>query len=324
MLGYENDINQGRPKAKGVPQSDQWDDDMRMPKIPRKWQEAIYHKTQVMIGDNGPGVYRQIQDEIFLSKQCQKENGISKYPNPHDGRMEGEKFCFHFPASWYFSHAVNKAIGLRSCQLLPRWYNFRLHFRITLPSTTVKNVYITMQVIPSMNLAEVMSTISRKMDEQINLPTIIVPYLAYNAATYTARIEFLPLVGDHTQYTAELVNSGFGAENEFFDMMNVPQAKRASYFGVHADRIWEFPMVWDRQPQHLFFHASFVNHTQFNYLAQAGDFYPKPSKIYAADNLPSECYFWVSVDCMTPINLQFEHFMIELAFIIDSQDYQSP
>jgi hypothetical protein len=84
-----NDINQGRPKAKGVPQSDQWDDDIKMPHIPKKWQETVYHKKQVMVGDNGPGVYRQIQDEVFLSKQCRRDvKGNSLFPNPHDGRME--------------------------------------------------------------------------------------------------------------------------------------------------------------------------------------------------------------------------------------------
>jgi hypothetical protein len=77
-------------------------------------------------------------------------------------------------------------------------------------------------------------------------------------------------------------------------------------------------------PQQTYFHASFVNHTQFNYLGQQNDFYPKPSKIYLADNLPMDFFFWITTDGMTPLPLPYENFLVELAFIIDSDDYQSP
>jgi hypothetical protein len=120
---WTNDINQGRPHAKGVPESDQWGDDLAMPKIPKGWRETVYHKKQVMVGDNGPGVYRQVQDEVFLSIQTQRDaQGNNQYPNPHDGRMEGDRYCFHFPATWYYSHAVNKAIGLRRITMVPVVY----------------------------------------------------------------------------------------------------------------------------------------------------------------------------------------------------------
>jgi hypothetical protein len=180
-------------------------------------------------------------------------------------------------------------------------------------------------------MAEVMSTINRNIAYQLThgappVPaTLLLQNVAYDPNTHIAKINFIPGSG-HTRpdYTISLVDDGAGGLDDFFDLMNVPMDKRASYIGSHVNISWEFPDVWDREEQHLFFHASFVNHTQFNYLGQQGDFYPKPSKIYTADNLPMECYFWVSFDCMTPVELKFEEFIIELAFIIDSTDYQSP
>jgi hypothetical protein len=328
MLSSGNDLFNGRPNAKGVPQSDQWDDDIKMPRIPKKWREAVYHKTQVMVGDNGPGVYRQIQDEIFMSKQCLRDlNGNSRYPNPLDGRMELDKFCFHFPATWYYSHAVNKAIGLRRISVQARWYSFKLSFKITLPTGALVTLNVALTVPPDMNLAVAMGVINRKMAQELTRLAVpadmLLQYAQYFPASNLVRLNFIAGAGHlASDFAIEFLDTG--ELDDFFDMMNVPTDKRASYIGTHANLRWEFTDVWDRVVQHLYFHASFVNHTQFNYLGQQGDFYPKPSKIYSADNLPSECYFWVSLDCMTPIALKFEHFIIELAFIIDSTDYQSP
>jgi hypothetical protein len=131
----------------------------------------------------------------------------------------------------------------------------------------------------------------------------------------------------------QLVETGNDMLN-FWEMLNVPLANRAAFCVAQVNggaapaaappATWDFKGVWDRKVEHLFFHASFVNHTQFNYLGQSGDFYPKPSKIYTADNLPMDFYFWVSLDGMNPISLPYEDFLVELAFIIDSDNYQSP
>jgi hypothetical protein len=115
-------------------------------------------------------------------------------------------------------------------------------------------------------------------------------------------------------------------------MMNVPLNERSKYVYDPTDAeskkrafpIMTFNNIWNRKPEQLYFHASFVNHTQFNYLGKAEEFYTKPSKIYSADNLSMDFYFWLSTDIMHPICLPYERFIIELAFIIDSKDYQSP
>jgi hypothetical protein len=283
-----------------------------------------------MVGDNGPGVYRQIQDEVFLSRQCRRDTqGNSLYPNPHDGRMEGERFCYHYPATWYYSHAVNKVIGLRRLQIIPRWYNLRIHLDIK-DTTALNDTYpveFVITISPEMNLGEALSILCRYINKGIHSyrpDTLrVIPY--YNAKTNTASLKFVATNGHHERdYQITLAEETDGDLDDFFDMMNVPVANRQDYFASPPNLTYTFPNVWSRIPQNLYFHASFVNHTQFNYLGQEGDFYPKPSKIYTADNLPAEFYFWISADGFTPIVLQFEDFLIELAFIIDSQDYQSP
>jgi hypothetical protein len=114
-------------------------------------------------------------------------------------------------------------------------------------------------------------------------------------------------------------------DGQFFDFLNVPLGERDALFDQTVSRpILTFNNVWNRKPADLYFHASFVNHTQFNFLGQDRDFYTKPSKIYSADNLPMDFYFWLTTDIMKPIVLPFERFIIELAFIIDSTEYQSP
>jgi hypothetical protein len=321
---WTNDINQGRPKAKGVPQSDQWDDDLVMPRISRRNQEPIYHKKQVMSGNNGPGVYRQIQDELFLSKQCKRDatTGDSLYPNPHDGRMENERFCFHFPATWYYTHTVNKSIGLRRIQIVPRWYSFVLDFTCTIGGLATHH-RVKLTITPESNIGQVLSLMCQGLNRRLN-PAVPLPFEVSWSYSENREAHLIFTAGAGVVMTTALDVGASQNLDAFFDMMNVPQAKRADYIVVLVGRTdWQFDNVWNRLVNSVYFHASFVNHTQMNYLGQSGDFYPKPSKLYLSDNLPMDFYFWITSDGMTPLALPFEHFLVELAFIIDSQDYQS-
>jgi hypothetical protein len=339
---WTNDINQGRPHAHGVPESDQWDSEMKMPKIARKNQEPIYHKKQVMSDNNGPGVYRQIQDEIFLSQQCLRyeaglHKGQSMYPNPHDGRIENDRYCFHFPATWYYSHTVGKAIGLRRITLLPRWYNFRLAFDITKLAGTqagTRNIQCDVNITPTMNMGVVADTLTTTINQAITAAVgagsrnqWVNVRAPFNSDLRRFQLIWRPNGGGvaaNFQYRFDPPNC-VGLD-EFFDMLNCPPEERIQYITapIPSFPTMTFTNVWNREPDQLCFHASFVNHTQFNYLGKHGDFYTKPSKIYSADNLPMDFYFWMSTDIMHPIVLPFERFIIALAFIIDSHDYQSP
>jgi hypothetical protein len=76
-------------------------------------------------------------------------------------------------------------------------------------------------------------------------------------------------------FKVRLIEGNPGDLNDFFEMMNVAVDKRAGHMtDSPASLNFQFPNVWSRIPQNLYFLASLVNHTQFNYLGQEGDFYP--------------------------------------------------
>jgi hypothetical protein len=190
-----------------------------------------------------------------------------------------------------------------------------------------------------MNMGEIADTIEKNVNREVLLRYAAAALIstnwirfrcAFNSEKRTLTMQWSPntAVNPITGYRVHF--SQTPDIDNFFEMVNVPINDRASYcpFGPpvagFTQPVIVFNNVWNRKPDDLYFHASFVNHTQFNYLGIHGDFYTKPSKIYAADNLPMDFYFWMSVDIMRPIVLPFERFIIELAFIIDSKEYQSP
>jgi hypothetical protein len=81
-----------------------------------------------------------------------------------------------------------------------------------------------------------------------------------------------------------------------------------------------FPNPWNRRD--IYFHASFVSHTAFNYLGKAGDFYMEPNKLYNADGIGQELFFELSFDGMTPVDLPYEDFDIDLSLIVDTKTAQ--
>jgi hypothetical protein len=160
-----NDINQGREGATGVPESDQWDDTFRMPKIPKSWRPENYHQMMVMKEENGRGVAREIQDELFLTRQCK-----GNCPNPHDGIVQGTRYSYNFPANWYSQVAVNKAIALRRIDVSPRSDSFTMRFKITRQvDGKVIQPQVFINVSPNQCIWEILGTLSFKLNERIKL-----------------------------------------------------------------------------------------------------------------------------------------------------------
>jgi hypothetical protein len=108
---------------------------------------------------------------------------------------------------------------------------------------------------------------------------------------------------------------------DFWEWLNVPPEHRGLYTVGTPQNTYIFPNVWNRRD--LYIHASFVNYTAYGYLGRDGEFYPKPSKIYQFDWQPMQFFFEVSFDGMTPVELPYERFEVELSFIIDDKRYQS-
>jgi hypothetical protein len=109
------------------------------------------------------------------------------------------------------------------------------------------------------------------------------------------------------------------ADPQFFELFNAPVDRRPAYIDPVIRDDWVFPNVWDRRA--LFFHASFVTNAAFHYLGRAGDFYTTLSKIYQAQFGPDSFEIHVSQDGINPIDIGYESFTVELAFIIDSKNY---
>jgi hypothetical protein len=317
---WSNDINQGREDAEDVPESDQWDEHIKMPKIPKGWVPENYHKHQTMTGYNGKGVAREVQDELFLSRQCR-----GNCPNPHDGHKEGTRWSFHFPANFHGQTAVNKAVALRRICCRPQNYDFNLGFKIKRDAVQVikTNTYFT--ITSKMDIYEAIGIIVFKVNEELRMAMIAeddddwVRLLGtYRNETREVVFEFQPTAeGDPTELIDHFEIELDDPDDSFYKLMNWDPEKEVKWNEMMSGKQVRFPNVWNRQD--LYFHGSFVNHTAFNYLGKAGDFYPEPSKLYKADNSTQEFFLEISLDGMTPIDLPYEDFDVELSLIVDTE-----
>jgi hypothetical protein len=104
------------------------------------------------------------------------------------------------------------------------------------------------------------------------------------------------------------------ATDSFWHLLNQPDGDAFQF----SRPIFDFPNVWNRK--NLFIHASFVTNTTAGYLGRDNEFYSKLSKIYQADSNPN-FYFELSFDGMRKIELPYENFIVELAFILDDNSY---
>jgi hypothetical protein len=314
---WSNDINQGRENAKDVPESDQWDDGFKMPKIPKGWKPQNYHKKQVMSGYNGRGVAREVQDELFLSRQCK-----GNCPNPHDGHKEGTRWSYHFPANWLGQTAVNKAVALRRINCSPRNYDFNFGFTMLREDEEIMRTWTFFTITSKMDIYEAISIIVFKVNEEI--ASIIneagdINWLrlvaGYDHDTGDVWFGFRPL-GEAAIAQFE-VDIHVDTNDSFYHLMNCKDVGGAHWNRTEESIFLAFHNVWNRQD--LYFHGSFVNHTAFNYLGKAGDFYPEPNKLYKADNITQEFFLEVSLDGMTPVDLPYENFDVELTLIVDTE-----
>jgi hypothetical protein len=156
----------------------------------------------------------------------------------------------------------------------------------------------------------------QKPDEQEKWPSFI---WRYDHRTRAVTFGFIKPDGVTDTYNYEITVED--EDSDFWEWLNVGEEDRSKYLVTKTDPTWVFPNVWDRRD--LYIHASFVNYTSYGYLGRDGEFYPKPSKIYHFEWQPMQFFFEVSFDGMRPVVLPYEHFEVELSFIIDDKRYQS-
>jgi hypothetical protein len=130
---FTNDTFQGRNKAKRVPLSDQWDDNIPKVHTPKGWRPDEFHKTNVLNDRNGKGVEKFVIEDVFHSFETGKNR-----PNPHNFRTENGCKYFDFPSSWVNAQTVNRSVALRSIQMVPKSYFFEMVWKYFENSTELQ------------------------------------------------------------------------------------------------------------------------------------------------------------------------------------------
>jgi hypothetical protein len=309
---FTNDTFQGREKAKFVPLSDQWGDPPKKVKVPKDSVPANYHKKNVMKDSNGKGVATEIVEDIFHSFEA-----FGKHPNPHNARyMAGQgKYYFDYPASWLNSNTVARAIALRSITVRPPALAFAIGLTFILPGDDLE-VAATIHIsVPSAYTTDqALSAICKTVNKvsPAGFPSNLC--YAWNLMTNTASLFLLDKDGS--------VPTGGLMINHVTDgfkwLLNIRDSELPHYLARHDS--WDFAEVWDRRS--IFVHASFVNNAAFHYLGTDGEFYTSPSKIYYQNFTGNDFEVYLTTDGVTPIDLPYQDFSIELSLLIDRNHFQ--
>lgn len=284
------------------------------------------------------GESKYMLEEIYFSDICgdienKDDNGQLIGINPQKAWFDNGKYRFQFPPLWYQSTCNNKAIGLRSVELVPDSVSFAITIQFYKRENTVSEyavignqMQIIQQFLPNTSLMEILSTltldINNKKSDDAALKNI--PFKVgwrYNYKNSEAALFIFPggTVTDIDKYMM-LINvkkqEEYMSQCGFYECFNTTE----QYLSVKR-RKFIFNNVWNRKS--LFVHASFVNGTSFQVLGKSGEFYPKPSKMYRFNGNSPDFYFELSYDGIHPIQHKFARFIVQLSYIYNDADYMA-
>ena len=284
------------------------------------------------------GESKYMLEEIYFSDLCgdienKDANGEIIGINPQKAWFDNGKYRFQFPSLWYQSTCNNKAIGLRSIELVPDSVSFGISvtfYRRNTEQSEYEQVgrifYVQQQFLPNTTLMEIMSSVvqairtekSRNSDLK-NLPFNVLWMYNYK----TSQAEFLIHAGGQvTDPEKYVMNFAVDVVDErvsqcgFYECFNTTEEYMKT-----PKRRFEFNNVWNRKD--IFVHASFVNGTSFQFLGKNGEFYTKPSKMYRFNGNSPDFYFELSYDGIHPQKHKFARFIVQLAFIYNDADYMA-
>ena len=284
------------------------------------------------------GESKYMLEEIYFSDICgdienKDDNGQFIGINPQKAWFDNGKYRFQFPPLWYQSTCNNKAIGLRSVELVPDSVSFAITIQFYKRENTESEYaeignqkQIIQQFLPNTSLMEILSTltldINNKKSEDAALKNI--PFKVgwrYNYKNSEAALFIFPggTVTDIDKYMMLITvkkQEEYMSQCGFYECFNTTE----QYLSVKR-RKFIFNNVWNRES--LFVHASFVNGTSFQVLGTSGEFYPKPSKMYRFNGNSPDFYFELSYDGIHPIQHKFARFIVQLAYIYNDADYMA-
>jgi hypothetical protein len=290
-----SDINEGRLAETEIPHSDQWIDGIG--KSAGSYKPDEFNIRNVLRDRNGRGISKIIVEEIYQSGEYRLTDGIGL----HNASYLDGRFIYESPTNWINANTVNRTIALRRCDATPREYNFVIRFRID--QGAAHNIKIWAS--PDTTLLDTVEMIRRQMVREAHLNRDEIEWLYTDNEVQ---------IGTTAGHTIEILNAG----DDFFEMMNVEEARRAGYLN-NPQQMLSFPNVWNRTD--LYIHASFVNNTAAGFLSRGNEFYTSPSKQYKVEYPISTFFFETSFDGYHKIPLPYENFIGELSFLIDVDNY---
>jgi hypothetical protein len=308
-----SDLSQGRLHEKEIPHSDQWtypESESAQGKR-ETYRPDKFNKKQVLKGkNNGRGVSRILIDEIYQAKEYKTNKAA------HNATYENGKFVFSYPAAWQNSGSVNKMIAVRRIETKPNDYllDFNLSFT-EFPAIPPQPFNI--QIPSYYNIQEALSTIKLEIGKNtaFRAEKIYFAY-KYDPSSTTVQLTFgFGVTGGSTYQHMKLTF----VNDDFFKLFNIPLKDKAR-LADGSVTAYSIAVIRPRERQDLFLHASFVGNTTANYLGRSGEFYPSPSKMYPDDG---QSYFYIetSIDGYNRIPLEYDNWILELTFIIDSEEY---
>lgn len=283
------------------------------------------------------GESKYMLEEIYFSDLCEDiENKNEDEPiidiNPQKALFHNGQYRYQLPYLWYQSTCNNKAIGLRSIELVPDSVSFDLQITFLkrnepqLAYQEAGTIHILQQFLPNTSLMEIMSTTAQliateksKSQSLKNLPFRVLWSYSYKTCRAAFSISRGSQVTDPEKYIMKFIVSKTTEERSqcgFCECFNTTEE-----YVSQPQRYLLFNDVWNRRD--LFVHASFVNGTSFQFLGRNGEFYPKPSKMYRFNGNSPDFYFELSHDGIHPIKHKFARFIVQLAFIYNDADYMA-
>lgn len=276
-------------------------------------------------------------EEVYISDTCKDLEDTDDtdiyMKNNYVGEYRNGKYYFQFPSLWFNSTCNNKSVALRSIDIKQDPPSFKIDEFAIIYETgdkTYKRVVLSgntpyiYQNFSTTSIEEILQTlagvvndsISNSADEDIKNNCVCNWY--YFSTERKASLHIIR--SDDILKRAYLslkLDVRYSAKSDFTEIFNTD-----STFVLNNENnpyTLTFENVWNRKD--CFIHASFVNGTSHNFLGKSGEFYMKPSKMYAYNGNSTEFFFEISYDGITPINKRFASFIIQLAFIYNNSDY---
>jgi hypothetical protein len=302
-----SDIGEGRVGEKEIPHSDQWirsEDDRRV-----NYRPDQFNRKQVLKGKNRRTETTVMIEEIYQSDECE----INK--EMHNATYENGRFVYAYPPAFQNSRSVNKMIAVRRIETKQRSWHIDFKFTIkpaTGDSFAAFDVTIDYEVTASMVIQNIVDEVKRQFNLNTNVKTYEVSLIMNY---YVAKSGVVMKI--NKPWCFKRVDN-----DDFLEMLNVPKSQIPTTYGDDCakDAPLTFKGVRLREHQDLFIHGSFVTNTNSGYLGRGGEFYDTPSKMYPDDG-QSFFYLETSLDGYHKIELPYEKFIVELTFIIDSDQY---